>query len=315
MANGNDVPPGGSETTGGQGDQPTTAEVQQDPGKDPTPPPQDPKNLPSAPDSQKPEDPYGTEHRVYLSQLEDLQRRADARDYEIRSQLMPDIQKLQQMVNTPLPQAPQPVQPPTPPTEQQKGGLSEFIMNVLKFGALVGIAYGTRGRAGASLSKLAIGSALQGYANARKDVVNQSMQLYEKNRQYANDLNKQQNQEYHNLIQDERLSLQQKMDLINSRARFYGDLNTADAAKRQNLKDVIDRIEKQKKLQQDKEKEDFRSRDKFYDSIGDKNFTARYLAWLTQKTGKVWTRNSDPNELAQLEHDHPDWSVAAFQKE
>src|SRR5215475_10508144 len=304
-----DVPIGGSESSPPK-DQPTTREVQEEPSKEVR------RALPAQPDSKQPEDPYGPEHQVYLTQLKDLDRRAEARDSYVRNVLMPEVDKLQSIVNQPDPAPPQPYAAPAAPTQAQQGGLSEFIANLLKFGALAAIAFGSRGRGGAILSKIAIGSALEGYAKGRREVTEQALQVYEKNRQYVNDLNRQQTQEYHNILADRRLTLSQQMDLINARARVYGDMNTADAARRQDLRAVLEKIEAQRKLQDDTEKEQIRNRDKLYDVLGKTQITAQYLEWLRQVSGGTvtLTGKSDPEEWNRIVAAHPDWSFSSFLK-
>jgi hypothetical protein len=260
-----------------------------------------------------------TMEKGYIEMLTKLQQESAGREQAMQAKLMPALQDLMKLSDTPLPAPPQGATAPSPPTEQQKGGVSEFVFNLLKFGALTAIAFGTGGRGMGhnAIWKSAIGAALTGFAAGRKDVVDNSMKVWEKNREIINDANRQQNENYKQILDNQKFSLTQKMDLLNSTATILRDARAWDASRRQDLTAVQDHIDKQMKLQEDKEKWEIEQRDKIYDVLGKKQETTRYLSWLYDKSGgKVTlTGKSSTNDWYKVEKEHPEWSFSAFEKE
>jgi hypothetical protein len=247
-----------------------------------------------------------------------MYRESTEREGKMQDQIKPLVAEMLKLRETPAPGPPGQVSPPPPATEQQKGGLSEFIFNLLKFGALTAVAFGIGGRGyGHNAAwKGAIGAALKGYASGRKDVADGAMKVWEKNREIINDANREQNANYRAILQDQRLALTQKMDMINGLSKMYQDTRMYDASRLQDLKATIKALDDQIKVQRDKEKWEIEHRDKIYDVLGKNQLTAQYLAWLSQQSGgKVnLTGNSNPDDWHKVEKEHPEWAFSEFLK-
>lgn len=276
----------------------------------------EPKAEPIAPRAQPVTD--QDRQNAYIEQLEKNYQESSQRGEKMFAQIQDALGNLMKVANAPTPAPPQGAVAPPPPTEQQKGGLSEFVFNLLKFGALTAIAFGSRGRGFGhnAVYKAAIGSALTGYAAGRKDVADASMRLWEKNREIINDQNKEANANYRALIQDERLALTQKMDILNSLSKTEGDYRMFQASKNQNLMDVHRAIADREKLQEHKEEWERTHKDQIYDMLGKGQMTEQYLAWVHQMSGgkATVTRTSSLAEWRKLEEEHPDLRWSEFLK-
>jgi hypothetical protein len=260
-----------------------------------------------------------TLEKGYIEMLTKMQQQAAAREQDMQAKLMPMLQDLTKLSYAPIPPPPQGVVAPPPPSEQQKGGLSEFIFNLLKFGALTAIAFGTGGRGMGhnAIWKSAVGAALTGFAAGRKDVVDNSMKVWEKNREIINDANRQQADQYKQILDNQSTSLKQKMDLVNTMATINRDYKAWDTSRREDLTALQDHVEKQMKVQKDKEQWEIDHRDTLYDVLGKNQMTMQYLTWLHEKSGgKVTlTGNSSPDAWHKVEKEHPELSFSSFMKE
>jgi hypothetical protein len=309
-----DVPIGGSESTGGQGDQPTTKEVESGEREDPTPPE-------SKPEEEKPseEDPAKTKIESFNSineQLNKMYKEASERETEMRTKISGAVNDLQKLINQPAPAPPQAVTMPPPMSEQHKGGVAEFVTNLLKFGALAALAFGAgrRGAGHSAIAKSALGAALSGYAEGRKDVRDSAMHLWEKNREVVNDYNREQNANYRAILQDRRMNLTQKMDMINALSAEYKDYRTWDASRRQDLTALQKNINDQMRLQRDHEKWVIQHRHKINDAIGKEGHDGRYFAWVYQKSGIQMDANWTADQYYDFGKAHPELQMSEFIK-
>jgi hypothetical protein len=281
---------------------------------------------PAPPPEQKPETEEEKARKDYETNLQNLQAHrehldrmtddARTRSDRMKSQLDSSLAELKGLVDQPAPAPPEGITMPSPLSEQQKGGLAEFVVNLLKFGALTTIAFGAgaRNRGHGAAWKSAIGAALTGYANGRKDVTNAAMKVWEKNREIVNDMNREQNQNYRQLLQDRRLGLTQKMDMINALAKMYGDYRTSDATERQDLNATIKSIEAQLDVQRKHEDEVRKNRHKIYDAIGKTNINGQYFAWVHKKSGVNMDANWTADQYYEFTKEHPELHMSEFLK-
>ena len=285
------------------------------------PPPAPPPEQKPETEEEKAQKDYETGQQNLKAQKEHLDRLTDdarTRSERYKSQIEGALAELKGLVDQPAPASPQPITMPPPLSEQQKGGVAEFVTNLLKFGALTTIAFGvgTRNRGHGAAYKSAIGAALTGYVNGRKDVTNAAMKVWEKNREVVNDMNREQNANYRQVLQDRRLGLTQKMDMINAYSKLYGDYRTSDATERQDLNATIKSIEAQLDVQRKHEDEVRKNRHKIYDAIGQGkgNINGLYFAWVHDKSGVNMDANWTADQYYDFTKEHPELHFSEFYK-
>lgn len=269
------------------------------------------------PAEQKPQESTAeTEEKGYVEMLTKIQQESATRTKEMQDRLMPALNEFAKLASQPAPASPVPTALPAPPNEQQKGGLSEFVFNLLKFGALAAVAYGAsgRGRGHNAIYKSAIGAALKGYATGRKDVADHAMTVWEKNREIINDANREQDKRYQTILDNKQTNLKQKMDLLNEISKIYGDYRTWDDSRRQDLTAARDHLDKRTKLQRDKEQWEIEHREELYSLLGKSEINNKYLAWLHEKArGKVdLSKIHAADDWYKVEKEHPEWSFSEF---
>jgi hypothetical protein len=290
----------------------------------PTPPPAEDKPASGQKSEEKPPEETSTEKwsdlmtkwEANTARLNELAKNATEREARMHNEIEPAMKKLQSLVNEPTVPPPEPMTMPPPPTEQQKGGLAEFVVNLLKFGALATIAFGM-GRRGAGHSyiwKTAIGAALTSYAKGRSDISSAAMHLWEKNREVVNDYNREQNANYRAILQDHRLDLTQKMDMINALSTEYRDYRTADAAERQDLTALQKSMDDQMRAQRAQEKWVIEHRHKIYDAIGKQGQDGKYFAWVYQKSHIQMDANWTADQYYDFVKAHPELAMSEFNK-
>lgn len=247
--------------------------------------------------------------KAYFEQLERNYYESADRSNKMMAEIQDSVQKLQQVANAPVPKAPVPTALPAPPNEQQKGNTSEFVFNLLKFGALAVMAFGMRGRGYGhnAIYKGAIGAAIDGYYSGRKDVANAAMQLWEKNRETINAANRQQTASYKEVLADRRLDLAQKMDVINQKSKLLGDYRAFEASKNNNLIELQKMLYDDERLQQHQEDFVRKNRDKLYNILGKPELTAQYWGWVNEKMGgkKRLGPSSSREDIEKAETDYP----------
>lgn len=269
----------------------------------PAPPPSGP-DLPS--EQKLAETPDQARQKAIIDELEKNYQQSHAMGQKMLTGIQDRLAELMKLRDQPLPDPPQ-LQKPPPLTQQQQGGLSEFVFNLLKFGALTAMAFGTAGRGYGhnAIWKGAIGAALTGYANGRKDVMNKSMQLWEKNREMINDANKQQIERYKEILDNRKLTLSDKMDTINNLSRLLGDYRMFQDSENKNLNDVQRSLQDKEKLQNEQEATVRKQRDKLYNVLGKPAFSDEYWAWVNKKSGRNLTPNSSAEDIEKAETDYP----------
>lgn len=309
-----EVPPGGSESTGGQGDQPTTREVASGEREDPTP-----REQKTDPPADKPPEVRRTEpvseSDALIERLNKMISDMGTNEANMYAKLKGDIDALEKQGNVQQPSLTQgTVSAPPPPTEQQRGGLAEFVGGLLKWSALGLIMFGGGGRSRGhnAIYKSAIGAALLGFSQGRKDVSDRALKVWEKNREIVNDANREQNANNRAILADNRLALNQKMDLIKAHSDFYRDYVNADNARRQDLL-AIQKIQADKeKAQKDKEEWERKNRHRVYDIIGHKAIDLQYYDWIRAKTGVQITHDTSQEQFDEFMKQHPELQFSEF---
>lgn len=237
--------------------------------------------------------------------LNDIEQQRGKYDERWKTEVEPYVNRLKESVNAPLPAPPQ-LQEDTPPlqrpTQQQQGHLATGIVNMLKFGALLAIAYGTSARRGGIVRKAALAGAMQGFSDALQNNDKQSLEqsklafeLWEKQREFDRDERKMQLDNYHAILNDRHLRLTDQMDMIKILAQQYGEYKNQADAQEKNLTAVQKNIKEMQKLHDDAEKEHRALRKTVAGIIGKGKEEEGYYTWLRDKFG-VKLDPGDPEE-------------------
>src|SRR5271165_998397 len=252
----------------------------------------DPQEPSSADEGMKPGD-IDTEFKSINSRLNDLTRIQGENEQKWKTEVQPYVDHFKEQVNAPDSGPPESVSDTVPPpTQQQRFNAGEAIVNVLKFGALLAIAYGSSARRGSAVRKAALAGAIGGWA----DAINQNRQngrrtsdaaykLWEKQREFDKDQRQQQMANYRAILSDKRLQLNQQMDLIKMTADQYKDFRMASDAERKDLLAVQANLQNMWKLHKDAEQQHLKDRHTIQDMVGRQGEADRYYVWVRDKFG------------------------------
>jgi hypothetical protein len=227
----------------------------------------------------------------------------------MRDRIMPELNDLEKLAHQPDPAPPTPYKMPAPYTDQQKGGIAEAAMQLFKFAALAAVAYGVsgRGRGHNAIFLGALGAGIKSYQAGHEEARDKSLKLWEKNYEVLKDANREQQQNYRDILADKHLKLGEQTTLINSYAKFYGDQRMQDASERQDIMAIQRTITDHERQQRDSEKQMQKDRFKWYDIMGKSQSAYDYADWVREKSGgKVdlsKARNED--EMYQMEKQFP----------
>ena len=299
------------------------AEEDTTPGQDATAPPaqeQKPEAEPPAedtstnttPQSTQPEQPAPESQstlKTFGDRLGQLAQHASEREGQMRDKIMPELSALEALAHQPDPAPPTPQKMPAPYTDQQKGGIAEAAMQLFKFAALAAVAYGVggRGRGHGAIFMGALGAGLKSYQAGHEQARDKSLRLWEKNYEVIKDANREQQQNYREILADKHLKLQEQTTLLGAYSKFYGDERMQDAAERQDIMAIQKTIEDHERQQRDSEKQMAKDRFKWYDIMGKSQSAYDYADWIREKSdGKLdlsKARNED--EMYQMEKQFP----------
>lgn len=231
-------------------------------------------------------------HQKYQADEDNLQKELDA----IKAEANKDPDK-----------PPVPTALPAPPTQSEKNGIAVAATNILKWGALIGLAYGFRGRGRLrnSIFKLGLGAALEGYYKGNNEQRDRALSAWEKNRQAINDQNREQHQEHMDILRDQKLSLQQKMDVFREQAQLSGNKRAFDAASRADVGGLQKMVTDEIRMQRAMEKQTRDDRKTWYKALGlSGKEGVEYQDWIRSKGGPD-VRGKSEDEMYEIEKKYP----------
>jgi hypothetical protein len=199
-----------------------------------------------------------------------------------------ELRALKEEASKAPPQEQPPMALPAPPNQDQKNDISVLATNVLKWGAIVGLAYGLTRRSPirGSLFKLGLASALEAHYDGKVHDRNQALSLWEKNRQYIMDQNRLQHQQYMDTFNNRKLSLQQKMDVFREQAALWQNKRAQDAAIRGSIVDIQKMLNDEIRFERDFEHQMRQDRKEWYKLMGmDRREGSEYREWVMRKGG------------------------------
>lgn len=196
--------------------------------------------------------------------------------------LLGEIQKMRSEPDMAPPAAPQ----LQPIGEQHKASLSENIVHILKFGALMGLAFGARGKGGAAVGKAAIAGAISGYTEGRNHTRDLSLKLWERNNALQGKMFTERNQQWHDLMQDKRLKLQETMDLLGKYGQMWQSERASDAAQRQDFMAAEKYYQDNQRLIKDYKAQIQKARKAMWDALGKGKDADDYKQRLIARHGR-----------------------------
>ena len=211
------------------------------------------------------------------------------------------------------PKEPPPMALPAPPNQEQKNNIATLATNILKIGAIAGLAYGFTRRSPhrAAMFKLGLGSALSAYYDGKIQDRNQTLAAWEKNRQFIADQNRQQHQQYMDTVNNNKLSFQQKMDVLRMQGELWNNGRMQDAAVRSSVVDMQKTLNDEIKMERDFETQIRRDRKEWYKHMGlDKAAGQEYRDWVMRKGGPdVATLGDDADAWHKVESRFPRYQM------
>jgi hypothetical protein len=233
------------------------------------------------------------------------QRYRDAQDENNLQKELDDI-KAEARANPPQPPSPQ--QLPAPLTQSDKNGIAVSATNILKWAALMGLAYGLsrRSKNRNAVFKLGLGAALQGYMEGNNEMRNKAATMWEKNRKAIIDQNREQQQTYNDIMKNRKLSMDQKLDVFKEQSALFRDARAHDAATRGDVHELQQMMKDKKKLADDMESHTRKIADQWLGWIGlGKKDGIDYEQWVMSKGGPDIRKAKNEDEAYQIEKDYP----------
>jgi hypothetical protein len=227
---------------------------------------------------------------------------------EDEAQLAKELNDLKAKASEEPPTPPTPVQMPAPPNQQQKNGIAVLATNILKWSALAGLAYGLTRRSPRrnSLFKVGLAAALQGYQSGNNEARDKTLALWEKNRQFIMDQNREQHQQYEETLQNKRLTLQQKLDVFREQASMWANKRAQDAATRADIRDIQKTMDDQMRMERDFEKQIRQDKKEWYKHMGlSGRDGAEYRDWIMKQGGPDIRKAKDEDEEYAIESKYP----------
>lgn len=235
--------------------------------------------------------------------LNDMEKQRGQWEERWKTQVQPYVEAVTREINAPIPPPPQlQGDPPPPPTQEQHGNGAEAVVNAFKFLTLLGMAYGISARRGGTVRKAALAGAIEGFADAVHNNSEQGKKqsqaayaLWEKQREFDRDERKMQLDNYHAILQEQHLSLDNKLKLIGMLAKEKSDYKTQEAAERQDLIALQKELRTKYEIHQKAEQQHEKDRPKVQGMIGKTGEHLGYYTWLRNKFG-VELHPNDPQE-------------------
>jgi hypothetical protein len=219
-----------------------------------------------------------------------------------------ELQDLKEQADKQQAEPPVPTAPPAPPDQQQKNTIAVLGTNILKWTALVGLAYGMTRRSPnrSAMFTLALGAALKGYYDGNKDQRDRSISVWEKNRQAIQDQNRAQHTQYEETLQNNRLSLAQKMDVLKEQSSLWGNKRMEDGAARKDITAIQTAMNQEIHMERDFETQMRRDREQWYKQIGLGGKDGEvYREWIQKQGGPDISKAKDADEAHAIESKYP----------
>ena len=233
------------------------------------------------------------------------QQRANQADH---FQMMRQIQQMQQEEKQAPPEPPALRAYPVPPDQQQKNQIAVLGTNILKWGALLGLAYGLTRRSPArgAMFKLALGSALQSYQEGDNRNRNRSVKAWEENTRAINEQNKEQWRQYQETLRNKHTGFQEKMELLKAQAQVWRNDRVEAAAIQRNMMEVEHALDGMTRMQQHFQEQMKKDREQWYKLFG---MTAKegynYRDWVLSKGGPDPNKAKNADEESAIEKKYP----------
>ena len=245
-----------------------------------------------------------------MKHLED-QRDQMQRNNDDYNQHLLEIQKLKEDIANPNPPEPHYMSeaPPKELTQDQKMTLPQLGLNILKWGALMGLAYGLTRHSPhrGTMYKLALGAGREADQKQQEYNRDQLVKAWEKNRQWISDNNKLQQERYKAILEDHKMHRQQRMDLLKAEADMWKDKRTADAAVRQDDTAIARIMVDRERLNHDWEKDDLQNRKQWYSLLGlSGKEGSEYRDWILSKGGPDISQSyRDIKKMQEIQSKYP----------